>query len=203
MLVVATRNAKKFAEVRGLLAPFGVDCRAVADFDEPGRPVPGVVEDGDTFAANAAKKASQTARFLGRPVLGEDSGLCVDALGGAPGIYSARFSAGDEPEGATDDANNRKLVAELTGVPDAKRGAGYVCSIAVADADGEIVLTAEGACRGRIVDGPRGAGGFGYDPHFLVRELHRTFGELPPVVKRHLSHRARALAVLGPKLRFP
>ena len=201
-LVVATRNVKKFAEVRGLLAPFGVDCVPVADCDEPGRPVPEVVEDGDTFAANAAKKAVRTARFLGRPVLGEDSGLCVDALGGAPGIYSARYSGdGATDAGDRDALNNRKLIVELAGVPDEKRGAGYVCSVAVADADGTVALTAEGTCRGRIVDDPRGTGGFGYDPHFLIRELHRTFGELPPAVKRHLSHRARALGRLGPRLR--
>ena len=208
MLVLATRNRKKLAEVADLLARAGVavETRDVSAFDPGGEsarfgPVPEVVEDGETFAANAALKAVQTARFLSEAgceafVLGEDSGLCVDALGGAPGIFSARF-AGTHGDDA---ANNAKLLAELDGVPAEERGAGYVCSVAVADPAGEVVLTAEGTCRGRIVGGPRGAGGFGYDPLFEVRELHRTFGELPAVVKRRLSHRARAFAELSPKL---
>ena len=213
MLVLATRNRKKLAEVADLLGRAGVrtsegrgETHDVSAFDPGGElerfgPVPEVVEDGETFAANAALKATQTARFLadaGCPafVLGEDSGLCVDALGGAPGIFSARF-AGTHGDDA---ANNAKLLADLDGVPAEKRGAGYVCSVAVADPSGEVVLTAEGTCRGRIAAGPRGAGGFGYDPLFEVRELHRTFGELPAVVKRHLSHRARAFAELSPRL---
>lgn len=209
MLILATRNRKKLAEVVDLLARFGVSgdrVRDVSAFDAGGElarfgPVPEVVEDGDTFAANAALKAVQTARFLSGKgceavVLGEDSGLCVDALGGAPGVFSARY-AGTHGDDAV---NNAKLLAELDGVPAAKRGAGYVSSVAVADAAGEVVLTAEGTCRGRIVVSPRGAGGFGYDPLFEVRELHRTFGELPPAVKRALSHRGRALRSLGPRL---
>ena len=208
MLVLATRNRKKLAEVADLLDRAGVDVetRDISAFDAGGElerfgPVPEVVEDGDTFAANAALKATRTARHLqaaGLPayVLGEDSGLCVDALDGEPGVYSARY-AGTHGDDA---ANNAKLLAELNGVPPEKRGAGYVCSVAVADPAGEVVLTAEDACRGRIVTEPRGGGGFGYDPLFEVRELHRTFGELPPVVKRHLSHRARAFASLTPAL---
>ena len=216
MLVLATRNPKKLAEVVDLLGRAGAgEEKQVVDvsaFDAGGAfaqfgPVPEVVEDGDTFAANAALKATQTARFLNGVagfaedrgpafVLGEDSGLCVDALGGAPGVFSARF-AGTHGDDA---ANNAKLLAELDGVPAGKRGAGYVCSVAVADPGGAVVLRAEGTCRGRIAAGPRGAGGFGYDPLFEVRELHRTFGELPAVVKRHLSHRARAFADLAPKL---
>ena len=209
MLVLATRNRKKLAEVVDLLGRFGVsgeDVRDVSAFDGGGDlsqygPVPEVVEDGETFAANAALKATQTARFLADRgldclVLGEDSGLCVDALKGAPGVFSARYAGvhGD------DAANNAKLLSELDGVPSEKRGAGYVSSVAVANAAGEVILTAEDACRGRIVAAPRGTGGFGYDPLFEVRELHRTFGELPPVVKRALSHRGRALRSLGPLL---
>ncbi|MFH5803219.1 non-canonical purine NTP pyrophosphatase [Alienimonas sp. DA493] len=215
MLILATRNRKKLAEVVDLLARYGVSGDAVRDvsvFDEGGElaqygPVPEVVEDGETFAANAALKATQTARFLaeqGVPpfadgtgfVLGEDSGLCVDALKGAPGVYSARY-AGTHGD---DEANNDKLLRELDDVPPEKRGAGYVSSVAVADPAGDVVLTAEDACRGRIAAERRGTGGFGYDPLFEIRELHRTFGELPAAVKRALSHRGRALRSLGPQL---
>ncbi|NNJ27286.1 non-canonical purine NTP pyrophosphatase [Alienimonas chondri] len=209
MLILATRNRKKLAEVVDLLARFKVSgdlVRDVSVFDEGEElarfgPVPEVVEDGETFAANAALKATQTARFLSEQgyeafVLGEDSGLCVDALKGAPGVFSARY-AGTHGD---DDANNAKLLTELDGVPAEKRGAGYVSSVAVADAAGGIVLTAEGTCRGRIVTAPRGTGGFGYDPLFEIRELHRTFGELPAAVKRALSHRGRALRAIGPQL---
>lgn len=192
LLVVATRNRKKLGEIVELLAPYGIEVRCVADFPD----VPETVEDGTTFAENAAKKATEVARHLGRWALGEDSGLCVDALGGRPGIYSARFAG----EPSDDAANNAKLVSELAGDPEAKRGAGYVCSVAVADPTGAARLTEEATCRGRIVDEPRGRNGFGYDPHFLLPEYHRTFGELPAIVKRHLSHRARAFERLTPRL---
>jgi len=191
-LVIASRNAKKVGEIAGLLAPHKVIVRSVDEFDD----VPDVVEDGATFGENAAIKATQTARFLGHWTLGEDSGLCVDALDGGPGIYSARFSGED----ATDLANNQLLIERLADVPDAKRGAHYVCHVAVSDPAGEVRLSVEATCRGRIVTAARGENGFGYDPHFLLREYHRTFGELSPVVKQHLSHRARAFARLIPGL---
>ena len=192
-LVLASRNAKKIGELQDLLTPHGI---VVEGIDT----VPGVgeiVEDGDSFAANAAIKAVTVATTGTCWALGEDSGLCVDALSGEPGIYSARY-AGTHGDDA---ANNRKLIESLEGVADDRRGAGYKCAIAVADPTGEVVLTSEGECRGRIVPDPRGTGGFGYDPHFLVREYHRTFGELPPVVKRAISHRARAMRQLLPSLR--
>lgn len=191
-IVLASRNRKKCAELVELLAPCGIDVLSVADFPH----VPEVVEDRTTFAENAAKKASQTARHLKEWVLGEDSGLMVDALDGAPGVYSARFSGPN----ATDEQNNRLLVEKLAGVPDAGRTARYVCHVAVANPDGEICLTAEASCRGRITLEPRGTNGFGYDPHFLILEYHRTFGELPSVVKRHISHRARAMERVIPRL---
>lgn len=184
VVVLASRNAKKSAEIRALLEPYGIDLRSVAEF--PGARE--VDEDGQTFQQNAEKKASQTATATGHWAIGEDSGLQVDALQGAPGIYSARFSG----PGATDEANNIKLIRELQGVPGSNRGAGYVCHVAVADPTGTIRLNVEATCRGRIVDQPRGHNGFGYDPHFLIPEYHRTFGELSPLVKRQLSHRARA-----------
>ena len=192
LLVIASRNVKKVGEIAGLLAPHGVTVQSVSEFDG----VPEVIEDGETFGENAALKATQTAEFLGQWPLGEDSGLCVDALDGAPGIFSARFSG----ESATDESNNRLLIERLEGVPDQRRGAHYVCHVAISDPQGEVRLSVEATCRGRIVDEARGENGFGYAPHFLIREFHCTFGELSPVVKQHLSHRARAFARLMPGL---
>jgi XTP/dITP diphosphohydrolase len=192
VLVVASRNRKKSHEISELLRPHGITVLSVADFD----PLPEVVEDGDSFAENAAKKATQTASAISRWTLGEDSGIAVDALDGAPGIYSARYSG---PE-ATDDSNNQKLLAELANVPPEKRGAYYVCSVAVADPSGVVRLTMEATCGGRITTEARGTNGFGYDPYFLIPEYHRTFGELGPSVKRQLSHRGRAFYRLLPKL---
>jgi XTP/dITP diphosphohydrolase len=191
-LVLASRNRKKTGEMCDLLAPHGFAVRSVADFDG----VPEVVEDGDTFAANAAKKASQTARHLGRWTIGEDSGLEVDALKGAPGVYSARYSG----DGATDESNNAKLIAELADIPDERRGARYVCHVALADPQGNVRLAVERTCRGRITRAPHGTNGFGYDPYFLIPEYHRTFGELSPLVKQRLSHRSRAFHALLPAL---
>ena len=191
-LIVATRNPKKLREIVDLLRPYGIAVQPITDV--PG--VPETVEDGETFAANAAKKAVEAASQTGRWALGEDSGLCVDALGGRPGIYTARYAG----EHATDEQNRQKLLAELAGVPDAKRTARYVCSVAVADPQGQVRLTGEATCGGRIASDFRGAGGFGYDPCFFIPEYHATFGELPSVVKCHLSHRARALERLGPKI---
>ena len=192
VLVIASRNAKKVGEIAGLLAAHDVMVQSVDKFDG----VPDVVEDGETFAENAALKATQTARVLCQWTLGEDSGLCVDALDGGPGIRSARFSGED----ADDLDNNRLLIQRLRDVPQQQRGACYVCHVAVSDPAGEVRLSVEATCRGRIVDQARGENGFGYDPHFLLREYHLTFGELAPVVKQYLSHRARAFARLIPEL---
>lgn len=191
-VVLASRNLKKSAEIRALLAPHGIDVVSVAEFADVGE----VEEDGDTFAANAAKKASEVGRAVGHWTIGEDSGLRVDALHGAPGVYSARYSGPD----ASDEANNQKLMVELADVPDERRGGEYVCHIAVADPAGDVQLSIEATCRGRITCEPRGCNGFGYDPYFLIREYHRTFGELSPIVKRQISHRARAFNQLIPRL---
>jgi XTP/dITP diphosphohydrolase len=153
---------------------------------------PEIDEDAPTFAGNARKKASQTAQTLGRWVLADDSGLSVDALSGAPGVLSARFAGGH----GDDEANNHKLLAALASVPEDRRGAAFVCALALADPQGAIRLEAEGACRGRITHEPRGPHGFGYDPLFLIPEYHKTFGELGPLVKHQLSHRARAFSRL-------
>ncbi len=191
-IVLASRNAKKTREVAEILAPYGFVVVPVTQFPH----VPDVEEDGMTFAENAAKKAREVAMALQQWVIGEDSGLRVDALNGAPGIYSARYSG----HGATDEANNAKLMTELLDVADEKRGAGYICSIALSNPAGEIRLAVEGTCRGRILRAPRGAGGFGYDPYFLIPEYHRTFGELSATVKHRLSHRARAFSIFIPQL---
>jgi XTP/dITP diphosphohydrolase len=191
-LVLSSRNRKKSQEIAEILAPHGIALQSVADFPEVGE----VVEDGVTFADNAAKKAAEPARLLGRWTIGEDSGLMVDALGGQPGVYSARYSG----ESATDESNNRKLLAELAGLPPEERTAAYVCTIALADPSGAIRLRAEGRCRGTMIDEARGMNGFGYDPYFLIREYHRTFGELSSRVKHQISHRARAFALFVPQL---
>jgi XTP/dITP diphosphohydrolase len=192
LLVLASRNKKKSIEIAELLAPHGFEVRSVSEYPEAGE----VVEDGSTFAENAAKKAIETALATRQWTIGEDSGLRVDALGGRPGVYSARYS---DP-GATDERNNEKLQVELADVPTELRGAEYVCHVAVSDPSGAIRLSFEDTCRGRIIREPRGENGFGYDPYFLVREYHKTFGELSPVVKRQLSHRARAFRRLIPQL---
>ena len=191
-IVLASRNAKKRDEIADLLAPCGIRLTSVARFHD----APEIVEDGDTFAENSAKKAVQTAQHLSRWVIGEDSGLSVDALNGAPGVYSARYSGSN----ATDDTNNRKLMNELQGVPDERRGAGYTCSVTVSDPTGNVRIQIEGTCRGRITTEPLGTNGFGYDPYFLIPEYHRTFGQLSSIVKQQLSHRARAFQRIIPAL---
>jgi XTP/dITP diphosphohydrolase len=199
-LVLGTRNRMKGQEMIELIRPpWGpnrrLDRLAIALLDEHPA-APEVVEDGATFAANAAKKASETARALSAWVLADDSGLAVDALEGAPGVHSARY-AGTHGD---DTANNRKLLDTLAQVPDQKRGAAFVCALALADPSGTIRAETAGACRGRITREPRGRNGFGYDPLFLILEYHQTFGELSPLVKHQLSHRSRAFARIRPPL---
>jgi XTP/dITP diphosphohydrolase len=191
VLIVGTRNRKKREELLEILAGGGIEVRDLTGYPD----APEVVEDGDTFAANAAKKATELSRHLNTWVLGEDSGLSVPSLGGAPGVYSARF-AGTH---GNDEANNDKLLSKLSGGK--ARDAYYVCTVAVADPSGAIRATAEGRCHGVITYERRGTGGFGYDPLFEVVELHRTFGELSARVKHALSHRARALERVAPALR--
>ncbi len=199
-LVLGTHNHKKGAELAELLTPYG--CSVVTLAEVPGAIE--VVEDGDSFAANAALKAVQQARHLGRWILADDSGLEVDALGGAPGIYSARFAAASLPpvpgEESGDAANNRYLLDRLCDVPLERRTARYVCHVTLADPRGVVRAESEEYCYGRIRLDASGANGFGYDPLFEVVEYHRTFGELGPRVKRAISHRARALRAILPQL---
>ena len=192
LLVLGTGNRKKGQELGRLLAPAGLELRTLADYPQ----ALDVVEDGETFAANAALKATQQARRLGQWVLADDSGLMVDALAGAPGVLSARYSG----PGATDAGNNQKLLEALRGVPRENRGARFVCTICVADPSGAVRGESAASCRGRILFTPGGSGGFGYDPLFEIVEYHRSFGELSPLIKSHLSHRARAAARIVPRL---
>lgn len=184
-IVLGTRNRKKGLELAELLGPRGVRFATLTDFPN----AIDVVESGETFADNARLKAVEQARHLGHWVLGEDSGLSVDALDGRPGVYSARYAG----ENATDEQNNDKLLAELADVPLEKRTAFYTCHMTLADPQGNVVAEAEDYCRGRIRFERAGGGGFGYDPLFEIVEYHRTFGELSAAVKSCLSHRARAL----------
>jgi XTP/dITP diphosphohydrolase len=191
-LVIGTRNRKKGAELAELLAPCGF---LVVTLDEVPNAIE-VVESGDTFAANAALKSTEQAKHLGRWVLADDSGLEVDALGGAPGVYSARFAGPN----ATDEENNRQLLKQLGDTPLEKRTAHYVCHVTLADPEGTVRAESDAMCHGRIRFEPAGTNGFGYDPLFELIEYHRTFGELGPRVKRALSHRSRAMRAILAKL---
>jgi XTP/dITP diphosphohydrolase len=197
-LVFATRNQGKLVELRALLP--GVDVLSVDEAAQRiGRDIPDVVEDADTFAGNAAKKAREVSAITGMPALADDSGLEVDALGGAPGVYSARY-AGDQHDDA---ANNAKLLAELATVPADKRTARFRAVLALADVAGPLggeVITADGTCEGVILDAPRGTGGFGYDPLFFAPELGQTFAEAGVGPKSDLSHRARAMKAMKVQL---
>ncbi|HEY5315205.1 MAG TPA: non-canonical purine NTP pyrophosphatase [Pirellulales bacterium] len=191
-LVLGTANRKKGLELADLVRPLGIAVQTLADFPQ----ALAVVEDGTTFADNARLKAQQQARHLGQWVLADDSGLCVDALGGAPGIYSARFAG---PE-ATDEDNNRLLLERLAGVAIERRAAHYVCHVTLSDPQGTIRAESEAYCHGRILEQEQGSGGFGYDPMFEVIEYHRTFGLLSPAVKACISHRARAMREILPDI---
>jgi len=189
-LLIATTNRGKLKEIARLLGT-GIDLLTLSDV--PG--IPDVVEDGDTFEANARKKAVESASASGLLTLADDSGLEVDALDGSPGVHSARYS-GDE---ATDATNNALLLKNLANVPDTDRTARFRCVIAVAQPSGQ-VATANGACEGLILHAERGSGGFGYDPLFLVPEQNLTFAELDPEAKNQVSHRGRALRAILPSL---
>jgi XTP/dITP diphosphohydrolase len=199
-IVLGTNNRKKGIELAELLAPFNINVRTLSDFENK----IDIDEDGTTFLENARKKASEQARILNAWVIGEDSGLSVEALGGAPGVYSARYAVLSEklPKqvNASDDANNRLLLEKLGNTPLEKRTAHYTCAAALADPSGNIQCEYEQYCRGRILFEPVGTGGFGYDPLFEIVEYHRTFGELKPAVKQAVSHRARTMRLLIPTI---
>jgi XTP/dITP diphosphohydrolase len=189
--LVATSNQGKLREILEVMSDLPVQWTTLADHPE----WPAPVEDGDTFEANAAKKALYYAARSGLWTLADDSGLVVDVLGGAPGVQSARYAG--EPSNTA--ANNAKLVAALQGVPAERRSARFYCAVTLACGEG-ILATASGTIEGRIIDTPRGTNGFGFDPHFWVDAFGMTTAEMAPQQKNRVSHRGKALAALRPKL---
>jgi len=192
-LVIGSHNKKKLVELRDLLADLPFEVVNLDAF--PG--IADVEETGTTFEENARLKATAYAKATGEWTLAEDSGLVVPGLKGRPGVYSARFAGAH----GDDAANNQKLLAELAPLPADRRAAHYVCVAALAAPDGAVTAVTEGRCHGVILPAPRGSGGFGYDPLFLVPEFHQTFGELSLRVKQALSHRAKAVTALRGALR--
>ena len=183
-LVIATQNQGKLREIRQLLE--GLEFKVTSLADYPGHPE--IIEDGDSFAANALIKARVIADFTGKLTMGEDSGLEVDALDQAPGIYSARFAGTN----ATDEDNNRILIQSLKNVPPEQRQARYQCCATLVY-QGQQVAVIQESCEGFIAEEPRGTNGFGYDPYFLIEKYDKTFGELDPSIKAEISHRAKTL----------
>jgi XTP/dITP diphosphohydrolase len=185
ILVLATRNAGKTQEMKELLQDFPVEIKNLEDFG----PIPRVKEDGATFDDNAYKKASFTAKVLGFPALADDSGLEVDALGGAPGVHSARYAGPD----ATDEQNNVKLLSDMAGKTD--RAAHFTCVVSIAVPSGG-ALTYEARCEGLVAEAPAGDNGFGYDPVFYYPPLKKTFAQLSREEKNQVSHRGKVFAEL-------
>ena len=194
-ILLATGNAKKAREMQEILG--AGDCggrvrwRRLSEFSG----WPEAVEDGETFPANAAIKARHYARWSGLWTVADDSGLEVDALGGAPGVRSARYAG----EPTNDAANNALLITRLAGVPAERRSSRFRCAVALSDGQ-EVLAAAEGAVEGRIIDTPRGSNGFGYDPHFWIEAAGLTMAEMSPERKHAISHRGQALRRLHDKL---
>ncbi len=191
-VVIATRNRGKIRELQALLEDLGLELVSVGDIEG----VPEVVEDGATFLENAVKKAVEVARATGLAAIADDSGLEVDALGGRPGVYSARYAG----EGASDEDNYRKLLKELEGIPEKERTARFKCVMVAARPDGTHIWT-EGACEGVIASEPKGSQGFGYDPVFYLPDKGRTMAQLSKEEKNAISHRGRAMRRLKEMLR--
>jgi XTP/dITP diphosphohydrolase len=185
-IVLATRNKKKVEEIRRITAGLPINVLSLDDF--PG--CPDTVEDRDTFEGNAVKKALEIAMCTGKPALADDSGLEVDALGGAPGVYSARYAP--DAENGNDPKNYIKLLHDLINIPPQERGARFVCCLALAYPDGR-TRTFFGYAKGHIGREPRGKNGFGYDPVFFPEGFDRTFAEMTADEKDALSHRAKAI----------
>ena len=192
-IVVASRNRHKVVEIAALMADLGLELVPIDDL----APGAALIEDEPTFEGNALAKARQAAAATGLPALADDSGLEVDALLGAPGVRSARY-AGDPSD---DGRNNQKLLGALGGVPAAQRSGRYRCVAAFVDPTAGLELTAAGACAGRLLEAPRGTGGFGYDPLFFLEALGKTMAEIDLPTKNRLSHRAAAFVALGAALR--
>jgi XTP/dITP diphosphohydrolase len=197
-VIFATSNPHKVEEARAILAPLGIELKSLVDL---GCNLPEPEEDGLTFEDNARRKARYYAPPLGELCLAEDSGLEVDALGGAPGVYSARYAGVEGSRDQRDRANNERLLRELAGVPAERRSARFVCTLALADASGRIHAEARGTYAGVIAEQPRGSNGFGYDPLLFLPDRGCTSAELPPVEKNVRSHRGAALRQLAARLR--
>lgn len=198
-VIIATRNQGKVKEFADMFSSLNIEVKSVAQFAG----LPDIIEDGQTFAANALKKAKTIAELLQLPVIADDSGLCVDALGGKPGVYSARFAG----EHASDKQNNEKLLAELSGCQVTLEGpetagenllskAQFKCALVLYDPARSSALHAEGVCAGYILSAPRGVSGFGYDPLFYLPQFGRTMAELSMEEKNRISHRGLALKQL-------
>lgn len=183
-LIVATKNRKKLEEIKAILKDLSLQVSSLSDYHK----TPRIIENGKTFKENAIKKAAIIARETGKLTLGEDSGLCVDALNGEPGVYSARFSG----KGKSDAQNNLKLLKILKEMPLRKRKAYYACAVALADKDG-LIGVAEGRCSGLIGFESKGHHGFGYDPLFIIPKYKKTFAQLGEKIKHKMSHRYYAL----------
>ena len=193
-VVLATSNPGKLREMRAILAGHGLEVVAQSELG-----ISAAVEDGNSFAANALTKARHAAAASGLPAIADDSGIEVDALGGRPGIHTARYAGPAADEGA----NNEKLLAELADLPEARRGARYRCAIAfVRSADDPSPIVAEASWEGRIGFERRGTGGFGYDPLFIVAGGTVTAAEMPAAEKNRVSHRGKALAALAEKMKL-
>jgi XTP/dITP diphosphohydrolase len=183
-VIIATKNPGKAREFEHIFAPRGIVVRTLLDFPE----IPEIEETGTTFEENAILKAEAVSNALGKMVIGDDSGLIVDALEGRPGIYSARYAG----EQKNDQDNIKKVLSELKNVPEEKRTARFYCALAVAS-PGQETMTVSGICEGRILEEPRGTNGFGYDPVVFVLEVGVAMAELPSAEKNKISHRANAL----------
>ncbi|HEY2911597.1 MAG TPA: RdgB/HAM1 family non-canonical purine NTP pyrophosphatase [Gemmataceae bacterium] len=192
-LVMCSRNKKKLREMAELLGGLGFDIVDLSPYPN----APEVAETAGSFIGNATLKAATLAPILGEWTIGEDSGLVVPILGGAPGVDSALYAG----QHGDDAANNAKLLAELKRYSGADRAAYFISTVVLADPTGQVIATAEGRCHGAIAEELRGTNGFGYDPLFLVPEYGKTFGELPPEVKQSMSHRAKAFRELKHKLK--
>jgi XTP/dITP diphosphohydrolase len=200
-LLAATRSRGKQPEIRRILEPAGVEVVFPDDLGLWESPVEDTLEVAESFEGNARRKAEHFARLAGLPTVADDSGLEVFALGGAPGVRSRRFAGVEGSGEAVDAANNTELLRRLLGAPEARRRARYRCVLAYLRDAGAVPAVFEGACGGRILDAPRGEGGFGYDPLFFSDELGRTFAEAAPEEKDAVSHRGRALRALAEALR--
>ncbi len=188
-IVLATRNKKKIEEIRRITADLPITILSLDNFPD----CPETVEDRDTFEGNAVKKAEEVCRCTGKPALADDSGLTIDALSGAPGVYSARYAGGTGP--GIDIRNYEKVLSELKNIPDPKRTARFVCCMALALPDKK-TITFMGYAQGCIGREPRGTTGFGYDPVFIPEGYKKTFAEMTPEEKDSLSHRGKALEKL-------